>query len=148
MHQGAGHVTVSSPTRTGLWRRRLAGGMFLVTGAGLVVHLLVGLPLWLTVAGELLPAAAGLLDTGRAGAARCTASRSRCYWRPSCLACTRVGCTSRRTESSRRCRWSATWSTARYLVSCRAGCCAPGRRPDRGDWHGPADQAVVDPAAA
>ena len=43
--------------------------MFLVTGAGLVVHLLVGLPLWLTVAGGLMLATAGLLYAGRGGAA-------------------------------------------------------------------------------
>lgn len=35
-------------------RQRLVGLLFLMSGAGLVVHILVGLPLWLTVPGGLL----------------------------------------------------------------------------------------------
>jgi len=45
-------------------RRRLAGLLFLVSGAGLVVHILVGLPLWLTVPGGLLVVSAALRWVG------------------------------------------------------------------------------------
>lgn len=39
-------------------RQRLIGGLFLVSGAGLVVHVAVGLPLWVTVPGGLVLVAA------------------------------------------------------------------------------------------
>ena len=47
----------AASTAPAAWRQRVAGGLFLVTGAGLVVHLLVGLPLWLTVMGGFVLAA-------------------------------------------------------------------------------------------
>jgi len=59
-----------APVRAG-WRRWIAGGLFLVTGAGLVVHILVGLPLWLTVAGAFVLAigTAAALGSGALGPA-------------------------------------------------------------------------------
>lgn len=45
-------------------RQRLIGTLFLVSGAGLVVHILVGLPLWLTVPGGLLAVVAFLRWVG------------------------------------------------------------------------------------
>ncbi len=42
------------------WRDRSGGALFLVTGAGLVIHIVVGLPLWLTVPGGTLLAIAVL----------------------------------------------------------------------------------------
>jgi hypothetical protein len=45
-------------------RQRLVGVLFLVTGAALVVHILVGLPLWLTVPGGLAAVATFLWWAG------------------------------------------------------------------------------------
>ncbi len=45
-------------------RQRLVGVLFLVSGAGLVVHIVVGLPLWLTVPGGLLAVVALLAWVG------------------------------------------------------------------------------------
>jgi hypothetical protein len=36
------------------WRQRIGGLLYLVTGAGLIVHIVFGLPLWLTVCGGLV----------------------------------------------------------------------------------------------
>jgi hypothetical protein len=57
-------MTSTEELRT--WRQRLGGGLFLVTGAGLVVHLLVGLPLWLTVIGGVALAVSVYLMVGNA----------------------------------------------------------------------------------
>ncbi len=45
-------------------REKIAGALFLVTGAALVVHILIGLPLWLTVSGGVLLAVAGFVLLG------------------------------------------------------------------------------------
>ncbi len=57
-------MTTRSKARPTPWRQRAGGTLFLVTGAGLVVHLLVGLPLWLTVFGGIGLAAAAFLALG------------------------------------------------------------------------------------
>lgn len=45
------HGTDDAPVRG---RQRLAGAAFMVSGLGLVVHIVVGLPLWITVPGGLV----------------------------------------------------------------------------------------------
>jgi hypothetical protein len=57
-------TSTEQPRRT--WQQRLGGGLFLITGAGLVVHLLIGLPLWLTVFGGVVIAASLYLMVGNA----------------------------------------------------------------------------------
>ena len=47
-----------------VWQQRVAAGLFLVTGAGLVVHLLVGLSLPVTVTGGVLFAAVTFMLMG------------------------------------------------------------------------------------
>jgi len=59
-------MTTTGPPRTTGWRERLGGALFLVTGAALVVHILVGLPLWLTVFGGIAMATSIYLWAGPA----------------------------------------------------------------------------------
>jgi hypothetical protein len=66
-------MTLEPPRGHSPWRQRVGGALFLVTGAGLVVHLLVGLPLWLTVFGGIgLATALSLSFGGTALAAELT----------------------------------------------------------------------------